>query len=103
LDQGVEEMIRVDQKEIIRRKDVLNRKSMWEIAKELYRGHVTIPKAIYDPRIPADTRSVSAPKRTIGAGRSQDSDREKRQVLANPDKRGSVITYITSCKDANFS
>jgi transposase len=59
-------MIRVDQKEIIRREYFLKRKSMREIAKELHHGRATIRKAIYDPGIPIYKRSVPAPKRSIG-------------------------------------
>src|SRR4030042_2724698 len=63
---GVEEMITVDQKEIIRREYFLNRKSMREIAKELHHSRKTIRKAIYDPGVPEYKRSFPAPKRAIG-------------------------------------
>ena len=66
LAKGVEEMITVDQKEIIRREYFLNRRSMREIARELHHGRSVIRKAIYDPGIPVYKRSVPAPKRTIG-------------------------------------
>ena len=46
LAKGVEEMITVDQKEIIRREYFLNRKSMREIARELHHGRAVIRKAI---------------------------------------------------------
>src|SRR3974390_2467329 len=59
-------MITVDQKEIIRREYFLKRKSMREIARELHHGRAVIRKAIYDPGIPVDKRSVPAPKRAIG-------------------------------------
>ena len=57
---GVEEMITVDQKEIIRREYFLNRKSMREIARELRHGRAVIRKALYDPGIPVYKRSVPA-------------------------------------------
>jgi len=46
LAKGVEEMITVDQKEIIRREYFLNRKSMREIAREWHHGRAVIRKAI---------------------------------------------------------
>ena len=55
---GVEEMITVDQKEIIRREYFLKRKSMREIARELHHGRAVIRKAIYDPGIPVYKWSV---------------------------------------------
>ncbi|MFH1595083.1 MAG: IS21 family transposase [Pseudomonadota bacterium] len=59
-------MLTVEQKEIIRREYFIHRKSMRQIARERHHSRKTIQKAIYDPGVPAYTRSKPAPKRTIG-------------------------------------
>jgi hypothetical protein len=82
--EGQEEMIRVDQKETLRREYFLNRKSMREIAKELHHGRTTIRKAIYGPGMPIDKRSAPADALLQPeAGRSPDPAREKPSGTVN--------------------
>jgi hypothetical protein len=68
LAKGVEEMITVDQKEIIRREYFLNRKSMREIARELHHGRAVIRKAIYDPGIPSLSAGLIEEARRLRPG-----------------------------------
>ena len=60
-------MVKVDEKERIRRAYFLQRKSIREIARELHHARRTVRKAIYDPAPPHYTRVVPATKPVLGA------------------------------------
>jgi transposase len=59
-------MVKVDEKERIRRAYFLQRKSMRQIARELHHARRTVRKAIYDPAPPRYTRVVPAAKPVLG-------------------------------------
>jgi len=59
-------MVKVDEKERIRRAYFLQRKSIRQIARELHHGRRTVRKAIYDPAPPRYTRAVPAAKPVLG-------------------------------------
>jgi transposase len=60
-------MVKVDEKERIRRAYFLQRKSIREIAREFHHARRTVRKAIYDPAPPRYARLVPAPKPVLGS------------------------------------
>ena len=79
-------MIRVDEKERIRRAYFLQRKSIRQIARELRHARRTVRKAVYDPSPPRYTRVVPAAKPVLGPFTAiidqwldEDLDRPKKQ------------------------
>ena len=58
-------MLRVDEKEFIRRDYFIHRKSRRQIGRERHHSTKTIRKAIYDPGVPVYTRSKPAPQVAI--------------------------------------
>ena len=63
---GLEEMLTVDQKDVIRREYFLKRKSMRRIAREMGHSRKTVRKAVHDPGIPVYTLEKPRLKRVIG-------------------------------------
>lgn len=59
-------MVKVDEKERIRRAYYFQRKSMRQIAREFHHARRTVRNAIYDPAPPRYTRVVPAPKPVLG-------------------------------------
>lgn len=59
-------MVKVDEKERIRRAYFLQRKSIRQIAREYHHARRTVRKAIYDPAPPHYTRVVSVAKPVLG-------------------------------------
>ncbi|MGQ9688865.1 MAG: IS21 family transposase [Desulfobaccales bacterium] len=65
--EGKRSMLRVDEKEVIRRDYFIHRKSMRQIGRERHHSRKTIRKAIYDPGVPVYNRSKPRPKAAIGS------------------------------------
>ncbi len=63
---GLEEMLTVEQKDVIRREYFVKRKSIRRIARETGHSRKTVRKAIDDPGIPVYTLEKPRLKRAIG-------------------------------------